>query len=136
MRKDSAKPTLIVSDNYRLFVADAYGVAEVYMPALAKSFYLMLLRHPEGVVFDDSHKARKELVDSYYDITHSPLDDEQLRQVVELTEPPMGNIAAMFELIGQTFIASVGENRAQPFLVDYSSPNAVRVALPSENVMW
>ena len=136
MRKDSAKPTLIVTDNYRLFVADAYGVAEVHMPALAKSFYLMLLRHLEGVVFDDSHKARKELVDSYYDITHSPLDDEQLRQVVELTEPPMGNIAAIFELIGQTFIASVGENRAQPFLVDYSSPNAVRVALPSENVMW
>ena len=62
MRKDSAKPTLIVSDNYRLFVADAYGVAEVYMPALAKSFYLMLLRHPEGVVFDDSHKARKSLL--------------------------------------------------------------------------
>ena len=136
MRKDSAKPTLIVTDNYRLFVADAYGVAEVHMPALAKSFYLMLLRHPEGVVFDDSLKARKELVDSYYDITHSPLDDEQLRQVVELTEPPMGNIAAMFELIGQTFIASVGENRAQPFLVDRSNPNAVRVALPCENVMW
>ena len=136
MKTGSAKPTLIVTNNYRIFVADAYGVAEVYMPALAKSFYLMLLHHPEGVVFDDSLKARKELIDSYYDITHSPLDDEQLRQVVELTEPPMGNIAAMFELVGHTFIASVGENRAQPFLVDCSNPNAVRVALPSENVMW
>lgn len=142
MRTDSVNHTnnsatnLIITNNFRLFVADAYGVAEVHMPALAKSFYLMLLRHPEGVAFDDSFKARRELIDAHYDITHSLLDESGLQSIIALTEPPTGNIAAMCDLIRNCFIDAIGAERAQPFLVDCSNPTAVRIALPTDRVVW
>lgn len=136
MRTDSAKPTLIVANNYRLFVADAVGVAEVHIPVIAKALYLMILRHRDGVCFDESFKARKALIDAYYDITHSPLDEGELCRVLSLTEPPMGDIVDASEVIRQAFIAAVGEERATPFAVDYSNPNAVRVTLPSDRVVW
>ena len=127
MKTDSAKPTLIVTSNYRLFVADAYGVAEVHMPALAKSFYLMLLRHPEGVAFDDSLKARRELIDVHYEITHCLMEEVEVHRALDLTEPPTGDIEAMCDVIRTCFSCAVGRKRAQPFLVDRSNPNAVRV---------
>ena len=55
MRTDSVNHTnnsttnLIITNNFRLFVADAYGVAEVHMPVMAKSLYLMLLRNTDGM---------------------------------------------------------------------------------------
>ena len=131
MSTESAKPTLIVTGDYRLYVADAIGVAEVHIPAIAKALYLMILSHRDGVCFDESFKARKELIEVYYDITHSPLDEDELCRVLSLTEPPMGDIVDASEVIRQAFIAAVGDERATPFAVDYSNPNAVRVAVPS-----
>lgn len=136
MKTDSAKPTLIVTSNYRLFVADAYGVAEVHMSALAKSFYLMLLRHPEGVAFDDSLKARRELIDVHYEITHCLMEEVEVHRALDLTEPPTGDIEAMCEVIRTCFSCAVGRKRAQPFLVDRTNPNAVRIALPTDRVVW
>lgn len=136
MRTDSAKPTLIVANNYRLFVADAVGVDEVHIPAMAKALYIMLLRNPDGVAFDDRFKARKELIDAYYEITHCPVAEEELQRALDLTEPPTGNIEAMCEVIRKCFILCLGKKRCQPFLVDSSNPNAVRVALSSESVVW
>ena len=136
MSTESAKPTLIVTGDYRLYVADAIGVAEVHIPAIAKALYLMILRHRDGVCFDESFKARKALIDAYYDITHSPLDEGELCKVLSLTDAPTGDIVDTSEVIRQAFIAAVGEERATPFAVDYSNPNAVRVALPSDRVVW
>ena len=136
MKTDSAKPTLIVTSNYRLFVADAYGVAEVHMSALAKSFYLMLLRHPEGVAFDDSLKARRELIDVHYEITHCLMEEVEVHRALDLTEPPTGDIEAMCEVIRTCFSCAVGRKRAQPFLVDRTNPNAVRIAFPTDRLVW
>ena len=136
MSTESAKPTLIVTGDYRLYVADAIGVAEVHIPAIAKALYLMILRHRDGVCFDESFKARKALIDAYYDITHSPLDEGELCKVLSLTDAPMGDIVDTSEVIRHAFIAAVGEERATPFAVDYSNPNAVRVTLPSDRVVW
>ena len=142
MRTDSVNHTnnsttnLIITNNFRLFVADAYGVAEVHMPALAKSFYLMLLRHHEGVAFDDSFKARRELFDVHYEITHCLMEEVEVHRTLDLTEPPTGDIESMCEVIRTCFSCAVGRKRAQPFLVDRTNPNAVRIALPTDRVVW
>jgi hypothetical protein len=136
MKKESAHPTLIVSSNYRLFVADSNGVEEINMPMMAKSLYLLLLRNPDGILFDESLKARKELIDAYYDITNCSLDADDLQRVINLTEPPTGNIDAISESIRQCFVHFVGKKRAEPFLIDFSDSNVVRIPLQSMRVLW
>ena len=142
MRTDSVNLThnpnsnLVVTNNFRLFVVDTLGVEEVYMPVMAKSLYLMLLRNPNGIAFDESFMARKDLIDAHYDITHSLLDESGLQSIIALTEPPTGNIEAMCDLIRNCFIDAIGAERAQPFLVDCSNPTAVRIALPADRVVW
>lgn len=136
MKKESAHPILIVSSNCRLFVADSSGVDEINMPVMAKSLYLLLLRNPDGIAFDESLKARKELIDSYYAITNCSLDDADLQRILNLTEPPTGNIDAMCESIRKSFVHIVGKRRAEPFLIDCSNPYAVRLLLQSMRVLW
>ena len=142
MRTDSVNLThnpnsnLVVTNNFRLFVVDTLGVEEVYMPVMAKSLYLMLLRNPNGIAFDESFMARRELIDAHYDITHSLLDETGLHSIIALTEPPTGNVEAMCEVIRTCFIDAIGAERAHPFLVDCSNPTAVRIALPTDRVVW
>lgn len=106
------------------------------MPVMAKSFYLLLLRNPDGILFDESLKARKELIDAYYDITNCSLDADDLQRIINLTEPPTGNIDAISESIRQCFLHFVGRKRAKPFLIDLSDSNVVRIPLQSMRVLW
>lgn len=54
---------LLIDDHFRIILPEFNR--EIELTPLPKSFYLFMLRHPEGVLFRDLRKHRNELIDIY-----------------------------------------------------------------------
>ena len=67
----SANPgELLITEDFKLLLPNQNNV-EIKIPTLSKAVYFFFLNHPEGVLFKQMYKHRKELLNIY--MTISPL---------------------------------------------------------------
>ena len=64
MNEEELFPQLVVTEDYRIMLADEADT-EVKMEPLVKAVYLLFLSHPEGIVLKCLPDYRKELTQLY-----------------------------------------------------------------------
>ena len=80
-----------ITRDYRILLPDRFDT-EIRLRPLVKTVFLLFLRHPEGIRFNDLRDYRNELMDLYGGISGRNDREEQERSIDRLIDPRDGSI--------------------------------------------
>jgi hypothetical protein len=118
---------LVVDEQYRILLPD-YGL-EVEMSPLPKSFYLFMLRHPEGVMFRDLRRYRSELIDIYGTVGNR-LDRSSIEASIDdLIDHRSNSVNEKCSRIKEGFVRKIDDLIARNYYITGERKSPKRVAL-------
>ena len=120
--------SLFITNDYRIFLKD-YGMKEVVMPPLAKSLYILFLRHPEGIFFKQLFNYHDELLSIYRNIFVHENIDRAKKSIRAMTDPMDNSINKKCSHIRAAFLEVIGENLAQNYYVTGKRGEAKKITL-------
>ena len=127
-------PKLMISRNYRIFLGDER--IEVHLEPLVKAVYLLLLKHPEGIVFKVLPDCREELAKIYNKVRPWGLTDRAVKSLEDVTNPMLNSINEKCARIRKTFGALLDSRVAGQYYIKGVRGKAKKIALPREFVVW
>ncbi len=105
----------MVDARHRILLPDFQK--EVVMTPLPKTFYLFLLRHPEGILFRDLARHRQELIDLYGRVGNR-LDRSTIeRSIDDLVNPRSNSVNEKCSRIKEGFLQQVDDRIARHYYV-------------------
>ena len=120
--------SIFITNDYRVFLKD-YGMKEVVMPPLAKSLYILFLRHPEGILFKQLINYHDELLSIYRTIYIHENIDRAKRSIRAMTNPMDNSINEKCSHIRTAFLEVIAENLAQHYYVTGKRGEAKKITL-------
>jgi hypothetical protein len=118
---------LVIDDQFRILLPD-HG-REVEISPLPKSFYLFMLRHPEGVMFRDLSKHRSELIDIYGRVGNR-LDRTAIETSIDdLINPRSNSVNEKCSRIKEGFLRTLDDRIARHYYITGDRNGPKRVAL-------
>ena len=120
--------SIFITNDYRIFLKD-YGMKEVLMPPLAKSLYILFLRHPEGILFKKLLNYYDELLSIYRNIfVHENIDRAKI-SIRAMTDPMNNSVNEKCSHIRAAFLEVIGDNLAQNYYVTGKRGEAKKITL-------
>lgn len=137
------KPVLsriVVSRDYRIRLPD-YGDMEIKMEPLAKSVFLLFLRHHEGIRFKDLPDYREELSNIYKDVKGRKPEsgnnmDGYSKSVINVTDPLNNSINEKCTRVKEAFLLNFHETMAENYFITGKRGEPKRIRLPKELIVW
>ncbi len=108
--------TLFITDDYRFFLKD-YGMKEVRFGPLAKSLYILYLKHTEGINFKDLIDYRDELLSIYMHISPRENIDRMKTSINALSSPLSNSINENSSRIKSAFVEQITDNLAYQYYI-------------------
>ena len=108
--------TIFITNDYRIFLKD-YGMKEVVMPPLAKSLYILFLRHPEGILFKRLIDYHDELLSIYRNIFVHENIDRAKKSIRAMTDPMKNSVNEKCSHIRASFLEVITDDIAQNYYV-------------------
>lgn len=108
--------TLYINDDYRFYLKD-YGMKEVKIGPLAKSLYILYLKHPEGIRFKELIEYRDELLSIYVTISSREDLDEMKQSIIALTSPESNSINENSSRIKEAFVKQITGDLASEYYI-------------------
>ena len=125
---------LTISRNYRLFLGEQR--VEIRMEPLVKAVYLLFLRHPEGIIFNDLPDYRQELTKIYSDVRPWGLTDRAIQSIEDVTNPLLNSINEKCARIKKTFLNVIGSDMAEHYYIKGTRSEPKKISLPCDLVLW
>ena len=128
-------PQLIIKKDYKIVVAGKQD-DEVMMEPLVKAVYLLILKHPEGVVQKCLPEYREELTDIYLLVKSSKLTKRVIKSIEDVTNPLQNSFNEKCARIRKAFAQALPRSIARYYSISGNRGEAKRIALPRANVIW
>lgn len=128
-------PQLIINEDYKIVVAGKLE-AEVMMEPLVKAVYLLILKHPEGIVQKRLPEYREELKDIYLLVKSSELTKRVAKSIEDVTNPLQNSFNEKCARIRKAFAQALPRNIVRYYAISGNRGEAKRIALPRANVTW
>jgi hypothetical protein len=118
---------LVIDNQFRILLPE-YG-REVEMSPLPKSFYLFMLRHPEGVMFRDLPRYRSELIKIYGRVGNR-LDRTAIESSIDdLIDHRSNSVNEKCSRIKEGFLRRVDDGIARNYYITGDRKSPKKVAL-------
>ena len=116
---DTASPTLLYIDDMYNIVLPTHGNAVIKMEPLPKSLYILLLRHPEGIILKNISNYRNELEFIYRRVSARNNNTVIKRLITQITLPHNNMLHKNISLIRTAFIKTLGREAAHSYTPAY-----------------
>lgn len=116
---DAASPTLLYIDDMYNIVLPTHGNAVIKMEPLPKSLYILLLRHPEGIILKNISNYRNELEFIYRRVSARNNNTVVKRLITQITLPHNNMLHKNISLIRTAFIKTLGREAAHNYFPAY-----------------
>ena len=115
-----------IDSGHRIYLVD-YNRMEIEMSALPKTIFIFLLRHPEGVVFKELYKHRKELIRIYSKVSNRSDLAQMEKSILDITDAKSNSINEKCSRIKEAFLSNLHEDLAKNYFVTgyRSSPKKI-----------
>ena len=120
--------SIFITNDFRIFLKD-YGMKEVVMPPLAKSLYILFLRHPKGILFKKLIDYHDELLSIYRTIYIHENIDRAKRSIRAMTDPMDNSINEKCSHIRAAFLEVIADNLAENYYVTGKRGEAKKIIL-------
>lgn len=135
MNEEELFPQLIVTENYKVVLADGENT-EVKMEPLVKAVYLLFLSHPEGIVLKCLSDYRKELTQIYLLLRPTGLTDRVLQSLEDVTNPTLNSINEKCTRIRKAFSGLLPQSIARYYSISGKRGEVKKIDLVRANVIW
>jgi hypothetical protein len=135
MNEEELFPQLIVTEDYKVVLADGDGT-EVKMEPLVKAVYLLFLSHPEGIVLKCLSDYRKELTQLYLLLRPAGLTDRVLQSIEDVTNPTLNSINEKCARIRKAFSSLLPKSVARYYSISGERGEPKKIDLVRANVIW
>ena len=135
MNEEDLFPQLVVTEDYKLVLADGVNT-EVKMEPLVKAVYLLFLSHPEGIVLKCLPDYRKELTALYLLLRPAGLTGRVVQSIEDVTNPMLNSINEKCARIRKVFSVLLPKSVARYYSISGKRGEAKKIALPRELVVW
>lgn len=135
MNEEELFPQLIVTENYKIVLADGEDT-EVKMEPLVKAIYLLFLSHPEGIVLKCLSDYRKELTQIYLLLRPARLTVRVLQSIEDVTNPTLNSINEKCTRIRKSFSLLLPQSVARYYSISGKRGEAKKIDLVRANVIW
>ena len=135
MNEEELFPQLIVTEDYKVVLAEAKPV-EVEMEPLVKAVYLLFLSHPEGIVLKCLPDYRKELTSIYLLLRPYGLTDRVEKSIIDVTNPTLNSINEKCARIRKSFSLHLPRSVARYYAISGKRGEAKKIDLVRANVIW
>lgn len=132
---------LTVTKNFKIVLSD-YDNLEIKMEPLAKSVFILFLRHPEGIAFKLLSDYRDELADIYGKIkgVNVKRDKTGVRRyddsIIRLTNPMNNSINEKCARIREAFLLKIQEELAENYFITGKRGEPKGIKLPEDMIVW
>ena len=135
MNEEELFPQLVVTENYKIVLADGKNT-EVRMEPLVKAVYLLFLSHPEGIVLKCLPDFRKELTALYLLLRPYGMTDRVMQSIEDVTNPTLNSINEKCARIRKVFAELLPKSVARYYAVSGKRGEAKKIDLVRANVVW
>ena len=135
MNEEELFPQLVVTEDYRIMLADEADT-EVKMEPLVKAVYLLFLSHPEGIVLKCLPDYRKELTQLYLLLRPYGIKDRVLQSIEDVTDPTLNSINEKCARIRKTFSELLPKRVAKYYAISGKRGDVKKIDLVRANVVW
>lgn len=135
MNEEELFPQLVVTENYKVVLADGADT-EVKMEPLVKAVYLLYLSHPEGIVLKCLSDYRKELTQLYLLLRPAGLTDRVLQSIEDVTNPTLNSINEKCARIRKAFSGLLPKRVARYYSISGKRGEVKKIDLVRANVVW
>ena len=135
MNEEELFPQLVVTENYKVVLADGADT-EIKMEPLVKAVYLLFLSHPEGIVLKYLPDYKKELTALYLLLRPYGMTDRVMRSIEDVTNPTMNSINEKWDRIRKLFSEILPKSVARYYSISGKRGEAKKIDLVRANVVW
>ena len=135
MNEEELFPQLVVTEDYRVVLADGANT-EVKMEPLVKAVYLLFLSHPEGIVLKCLPDYKKELTQLYIQLRPYGMTDRVMQSIEDVTNPMLNSINEKCTKIRKTFSEILPKSVARYYAISGKRGEAKKIDLVRANVVW
>ena len=135
MNEDESFPQLIVTEDYKVVLADGTDT-EVKMEPLVKAVYLLFLSHPEGIVLKFLPDYRKELTKIYLLLRPYGMTNRVEKSIIDVTTPTSNSINEKCARIRKSFLDLLPISVARYYSISGKRGEVKKIDLVRANVVW
>lgn len=135
MNEEELFPQLIVTENYKIILADAQNT-EVKMEPIVKAVYLLFLSHPEGIVLKCLPDYRDELTKIYLLLRPAGMTDRVEKSIIDVTNPTQNSINEKCARIRKMFASLLPKSVARYYAISGKRGEPKKIDLVRANVIW
>lgn len=135
MNEEELFPQLVVTENYKVVLADGADT-EIKMEPLVKAVYLLFLSHPEGIVLKYLPDYKKELTALYLLLRPYGMTDRVMRSIEDVTNPTLNSINEKCARIRKLFSEILPKSVARYYAISGKRGEAKKIDLVRANVVW
>jgi len=135
MNEEELFPQLVVTEDYRVVLADGANT-EVKMEPLVKAVYLLFLSHPEGIVLKCLPDYKKELTQLYLLLRPYGMTDRVMQSIEDVTNPMLNSINEKCAKIRKIFSEILPKSVARYYAISGKRGEAKKIDLVRANVVW
>ncbi len=135
MNEEGTIPQLIVTEDYKIVLADEVNT-EVKMEPLVKAVYLLFLSHPEGIMLKCLPDYRKELTQLYLLLRPYGMTDRVKQSIEEVTNPTLNSINEKCSRIRKAFAESLPKSVARYYAISGKRGEVKKIDLVRASVVW
>ena len=135
MNEDEVFPQLVVTEDYKVVLADRADT-EVKMEPIVKAVYLLFLSHPEGIVLKCLPDYREELTALYLLLRPYGITDRVKQSIEDVTNPTLNSINEKCARIRKVFAGLLSKSVARYYAISGKRGEAKKIDLLRANVVW
>jgi hypothetical protein len=133
--KELVYSPILVKANNQIWLT-AYET-EIELEPLHKVVYLLFLKHPEGIVFNQIDTYKAEIEDLYRRIRPDGVKDKIIKSLNNLTTTKKDNsLHEKISKIKKYLITELGEVLAEKYIIKGSKNEAYRINLPEDQIKF
>lgn len=133
---------IVIKKDYTIVLPD-YKNMVIRMEPLAKSVFLLFLRHHDGIRFKELPDYRGELARIYEEVKkRRPITDNEFenveysRSIINVTDPLNNSINEKCTRIKEAFLLKFHESMAEYYFITGKRGEPKRIKLPEELIIW
>ena len=122
---------LVVEKSCRILLPE-FNSTEIKMPRLAKTLYILFLRHLNGIRLKELFQHKKELLEIYNKVTNKNERDKIENSIHDLVDMSKNSIHENCSRIRSAFVSQMDESIAGHYCIQGSRGDIRKVSLPAE----
>ena len=133
--KKSVLSRLYIDEQYKIFLSD-YDNMEIELSPLPKTFFIFMLRRPEGIRLKELSNHREELIEIYSRVGNR-LDMKQVKKSInDLVDATSNSVNEKCSRIKEAFLSKIDNSIAQQYYITGNRNENKRITLDRSLVVF